>query len=283
MCVRGSTRAQPALERESQSGAEAPRLGCLTWPGPFVPLPSPAPCTHIVRLVPLKSERASGTTSGLQGSAWREGLTQGAPGQQRQLQRMQPVEKHDKQHQAQLQVPRAPSWGGSTRGGPSSKPCTPRVASRLGTQAHPVSPLPSLPQAVRQLENSIEKMLIKVHAGHKVTALYLAVGDVPRKVSSSSLCRRPTRSPCQGNEVSKGLLWWDSFLHRPGPPAPLHPLSHCRGPLGLSGVSCCDSLCPRSWPTCLCTRTSCVGRPSCTMGSWKTQSSSLRMPSELLL
>ena len=51
-----------------------------------MPLPSPAPCTHIVRLAPLKFEQASGTTSGLQGGAWREGLTQGSPGQQRMLQ-----------------------------------------------------------------------------------------------------------------------------------------------------------------------------------------------------
>ena len=202
---------------------------------------------------------------------------------QRRLRWLQAVEKQDKQHQEQLQVPRAPSWGGSTRGGPSSKPCTPRVGSRLGTRGHPVSPLPSLPQVVRQLENSIEKMLMKVHAGQKVTALYLEVRDVLRKVSSSSLCHPPTCSPCQGNKVSKGLLWWDALLHQPGPPAPLHPLSQCRGPLGLSGVRCCDSLCPRSWPTCLRTWTSCVGQPSCTMGSWKTWSSWLRMPSELLL
>ncbi|CAM9170375.1 unnamed protein product [Bubo scandiacus] len=57
---------------------------------------------------------------------------------QRQLQRLQAVEKQDKQHQAQL-------------------------------------------QAVRQLENSIEKMLMKVHAGQKVTSVYLAVRDVLRK------------------------------------------------------------------------------------------------------
>ncbi|XP_074734822.1 coiled-coil domain-containing protein 183-like [Strix uralensis] len=36
-------------------------------------------------------------------------------------------------------------------------------------------------QMVRQLENSIEKMHMKVHAGEKVTALYLAVQDVLRK------------------------------------------------------------------------------------------------------
>ncbi|XP_074733544.1 coiled-coil domain-containing protein 183-like [Strix uralensis] len=36
-------------------------------------------------------------------------------------------------------------------------------------------------QVVRQLENSIEKMLMKVHAGQKVTALYLEVRDVLRK------------------------------------------------------------------------------------------------------
>ncbi|CAM9368816.1 unnamed protein product [Bubo scandiacus] len=57
---------------------------------------------------------------------------------QRRLQRLQAVEKEDKQHQVQL-------------------------------------------QAVRQLENSIEKMHMKVHAGEKVTALYLAVRDVLRK------------------------------------------------------------------------------------------------------
>ncbi|KAM6134745.1 coiled-coil domain-containing protein 183-like [Pterocles gutturalis] len=36
-------------------------------------------------------------------------------------------------------------------------------------------------QVIRQLQNSIEKMLMKVHAGQKVTALYLAVRDVLRK------------------------------------------------------------------------------------------------------
>ncbi|XP_009643268.1 coiled-coil domain-containing protein 183 [Egretta garzetta] len=36
-------------------------------------------------------------------------------------------------------------------------------------------------QVIRQLENNIEKMLTKVHAGQKVTALYLAVRDVLRK------------------------------------------------------------------------------------------------------
>ncbi|XP_009274718.1 PREDICTED: coiled-coil domain-containing protein 183 [Aptenodytes forsteri] len=36
-------------------------------------------------------------------------------------------------------------------------------------------------QVIRQLENSTEKMLMKVHAGQKVTALYLAVRDVLRK------------------------------------------------------------------------------------------------------
>ncbi|KAM6337884.1 coiled-coil domain-containing protein 183-like isoform 3-T4 [Alca torda] len=36
-------------------------------------------------------------------------------------------------------------------------------------------------QVIRQLENSVEKMLTKVHAGQKVTTLYLAVRDVLRK------------------------------------------------------------------------------------------------------
>ncbi|XP_040441547.1 coiled-coil domain-containing protein 183-like [Falco naumanni] len=36
-------------------------------------------------------------------------------------------------------------------------------------------------QAIRQLEKNIEKMLLKVHTGQKVTALYLAVRDVLRK------------------------------------------------------------------------------------------------------
>ncbi|XP_064323976.1 coiled-coil domain-containing protein 183 isoform X1 [Phalacrocorax carbo] len=36
-------------------------------------------------------------------------------------------------------------------------------------------------QVIRQLENNIEKMLTKVHAGQKVTSLYLAVRDVLRK------------------------------------------------------------------------------------------------------
>ncbi|XP_026723410.1 coiled-coil domain-containing protein 183 [Athene cunicularia] len=57
---------------------------------------------------------------------------------QRRLQRLQAVEKEDKQHQAQL-------------------------------------------QAIRQLENSIEKMLLKVQAAQKVTALYVEVRDALRK------------------------------------------------------------------------------------------------------
>ncbi|XP_040389055.1 coiled-coil domain-containing protein 183 isoform X2 [Cygnus olor] len=36
-------------------------------------------------------------------------------------------------------------------------------------------------QVIRQLENSIEKMLLKVHTGQKVTLLYLAVRDVLKK------------------------------------------------------------------------------------------------------
>lgn len=77
---------------------------------------------------------------------------------------------------------------------------------------HPMSPLPSPPQVIRQLENNIEKMLTKVRTGQRVTALYLAVRDVLRKVSSSSLCHRPTRSPCKGNEVPQELCWWDTLL-----------------------------------------------------------------------
>ncbi|XP_074751189.1 coiled-coil domain-containing protein 183-like [Athene noctua] len=57
---------------------------------------------------------------------------------QRRLQRLQAVEKEDKQQQAQL-------------------------------------------QAIRQLENSIEKMLLKVQAAQKVTALYVEVRDALRK------------------------------------------------------------------------------------------------------
>ncbi|KAM9615552.1 coiled-coil domain-containing protein 183 [Morphnus guianensis] len=67
-------------------------------------------------------------------------------------------------------------------------------------------PASSLPQVVHQLQNNIEKMLTKVHAGQKVTALYLAVRDVLRKVSSSSPCHHPTRFPCKGREL-KGLNW----------------------------------------------------------------------------
>ncbi|KFQ61610.1 hypothetical protein N334_06095, partial [Pelecanus crispus] len=37
-------------------------------------------------------------------------------------------------------------------------------------------------QVIRQLQNNIEKMLTKVHTGQKVTALYLAMQDVLRKV-----------------------------------------------------------------------------------------------------
>ncbi|KAM9525580.1 uncharacterized protein ACIB01_015423 [Guaruba guarouba] len=67
-------------------------------------------------------------------------------------------------------------------------------------------------QVVRTLESNIEKMQTKVRAGQKVTALYLVVRDALRKVSSSSLCRCLTRSPCKGTEVPKGLCWWDTLL-----------------------------------------------------------------------
>lgn len=89
--------------------------------------------------------------------------------------------------------------------------------------------LPSLPQVIRQLENNIEKMLMKVHAGQKVTTLYLAVRNVLKKVSSSSLCHCPTHSPCKGNEVPQELCWWDTLLAWGGPPAPHHPLSQHTG------------------------------------------------------
>lgn len=36
---------------------------------------------------------------------------------QRQLQQLQDVQMNDKRHQAQVQVPRTPSWGGSTHWG----------------------------------------------------------------------------------------------------------------------------------------------------------------------
>lgn len=54
---------------------------------------------------------------------------------------------------------------------------------------------PSLPQVIRQVENDIEKMLVKGRAGEKVTTLYLGVWDVLRKVSSPSLSHHPTRHP----------------------------------------------------------------------------------------
>uniref|UniRef100_A0A8C3JHK0 Uncharacterized protein n=1 Tax=Calidris pygmaea TaxID=425635 RepID=A0A8C3JHK0_9CHAR len=68
-----------------------------------------------------------------------------------------------------------------------------------------VPPIPSLPQVIRQLENNIDKMLTKVRACQRVTTLYLAVRDVLRKVSSSSLCHCPTHSPRKGNEVPQEL------------------------------------------------------------------------------
>lgn len=40
---------------------------------------------------------------------------------------------------------------------------------------------------IRQLENSIEKMHMKIHAGQKVTTLYLALRDVLKRVSCPSL------------------------------------------------------------------------------------------------
>uniref|UniRef100_A0A8C3PK92 Uncharacterized protein n=1 Tax=Calidris pygmaea TaxID=425635 RepID=A0A8C3PK92_9CHAR len=60
-------------------------------------------------------------------------------------------------------------------------------------------------QVIRQLENNIDKMLTKVRACQRVTTLYLAVRDVLRKVSSSSLCHCPTHSPRKGNEVPQEL------------------------------------------------------------------------------
>uniref|UniRef100_A0A672UMU5 Uncharacterized protein n=1 Tax=Strigops habroptila TaxID=2489341 RepID=A0A672UMU5_STRHB len=69
-------------------------------------------------------------------------------------------------------------------------------------------------QVVRTLENNIEKMQTKVHAGQKVTALYLVVRDALRKVSSSSLCHCLTCSPCKGTGMPKGLCWWDEHMAR---------------------------------------------------------------------
>ncbi|XP_056182713.1 uncharacterized protein LOC130143842 [Falco biarmicus] len=126
-------------------------------------------------------------------------------------------------------------------------------------------------QAICQLEKNIEKVLLKVHTGQKVTALYLAVRDVLRKVSSSPPCHRATCSPSRDKEVPQGQRWWDAPLpDQRGPPAPLHLLSQHGGPLGLTGVTCCGSLCPRSWPTCLRSWTSCARWPSCMVGSSRT-------------
>lgn len=163
----------------------------------------------------------------------------------RRLQQLQmDAQMHEKQHQAQVPGP------------------LPGVAAPLGVvtagwplvSVHGVKPCPqpSLPQVVRTLENNIEKMQTKVRAGQKVTALYLLVRDALRKVSSSSLCHCLARTPCKGTEVPKGLCWWDTLLQE----VLLLP-SICWPSTGHPWDSVgCGSLCPRSWPTCLCTWTS---------------------------
>uniref|UniRef100_A0A8B9NGB7 Uncharacterized protein n=1 Tax=Accipiter nisus TaxID=211598 RepID=A0A8B9NGB7_9AVES len=106
----------------------------------------------------------------------------------------------------------------------------------LGTRGHPVYPASSLPQAVRRLENNIEKMLTKVCAGQKVTALYLAVRDVLRKVSSSSPCHHPTPFPCKGGEL-KGLNWCQGAVLVGHPPESASSAGSQRSILALAATS----------------------------------------------
>ncbi|XP_065551112.1 uncharacterized protein LOC136022109 [Lathamus discolor] len=166
---------------------------------------------------------------------------------QRRLQQLQDVRMDEKQHQAQVPGPLA---GVAAPVGGFSQACSPGWAP---VSAHGLTPCPqpSLPQVVRTLESSIEKTQTKVHAGQKVTALYVAVRDALRKVSSSSLRRALSRSPCKGPEVPKGLCWWDTLLQELLllPPIFCPSTGHPWDSVG------CGSPCPRSWPTCLCTWT----------------------------
>lgn len=167
---------------------------------------------------------------------------------QRRLQQLQDVQRAEKQQQAQ--VP-GPLPGVAAPVGGFSQPCPPGWALVSVDGLTPCLQ-PSLPQVVRTLEGNIEKMQTKVRAGQKVTALYVAVRDALRKVSSSSPCRCLTRSPCKGTEGPKGLCWWDTLLQE----VLLLPSTFCPStghPWDSVGSG---SPCPRSWPTCLCTWTS---------------------------
>lgn len=139
---------------------------------------------------------------------------------QRRLQQLQmDAQMDDKQHQAQ--VP-GPLPGVVAPVGVSVNPCTPGWA--LGS-VHGVTPCPqpSLPQVVRTLENNIEKMQTKVRAAQKVAALYMVVRDALRKVSSSSLCHCPTRSPAKALKCPRGCAGGTPSCRRSScsPPSPL--------------------------------------------------------------
>lgn len=134
---------------------------------------------------------------------------------QRRLQQLQmDAQMDEKQHQAK--VP-GPLPGVAAPVGVSVNPCTPGWA--LGS-VHGVTPCPqpSLPQVVRTLENNIEKMQTKVRAAQKVTALYLVVRDALRKVSSSSLCHCPSRSPAKALKCPRGCA---GGMPSCSPPSPL--------------------------------------------------------------
>ncbi|XP_055569878.1 coiled-coil domain-containing protein 183-like isoform X3 [Falco cherrug] len=64
--------------------------------------------------------------------------------------------------------------------GSNPAPAPPGLPLGSACGVTPCTP-PPLPQAICQLEKNIEKVLLKVHTGQKVTALYLAVRDVLRK------------------------------------------------------------------------------------------------------
>ncbi|XP_061205237.1 coiled-coil domain-containing protein 183-like [Neopsephotus bourkii] len=96
---------------------------------------------------------------------------------QRRLQQLQDVRVADKQHQ--VQVPEPLPRVAAPMGG-FSQPCPPGWAL---LSVHGLTPClqPSLPQVIRALQNSIDKMHTKIHAGQKVTALYVVVRDALRK------------------------------------------------------------------------------------------------------
>uniref|UniRef100_A0A8C4JFT6 Uncharacterized protein n=1 Tax=Dromaius novaehollandiae TaxID=8790 RepID=A0A8C4JFT6_DRONO len=96
---------------------------------------------------------------------------------------------------------------------------------------------PSLLQVVRQLENNIEKTLMKVRTGQKVTTLYLAVRDILRKLAHLPVqldVLNGMVEVCQGELKGMELMAFDAFKAtdaakvRTWPRAPWDPLSVTR-------------------------------------------------------